>query len=317
MLHCAVLDDYQKVAMDMADWSRLAPSVSVRPVHRHLPPDELASAIGDCEIVVIMRERTPFPASMFARLPKLRLLVTSGRKNAAVDLAAARAHGVTVCSTDSRSEAPAELTWALILGLARKISAEDRSFHEGGPWQSTLGADLQGRTLGLLGLGNIGSRVARVGQAFGMNVLAWSQNLTSERAGALSVGRAESLAVLLKESDFVSIHLKLSDRTRSLMGAAELRQMRPHAFLVNTSRAEIVDQKALLTALGEGWIKGAGLDVFWQEPLAGDDPLRSLPNLLATPHLGYVTETNYRLYYTQSVEDIEAYLKGSPIRVIS
>ena len=314
-LRCAVLDDYQDVALSAADWSGLAHAVDVRSFRQHLTgPDDLVDAIGDCEIVVAMRERTPFTEREFARLPRLALLITSGMRNASIDLDAAARHGVTVCGTASHSEPPVELTWALILGLARQIVPENTALREGGPWQSTLGADLHGRRLGLLGLGRTGSAVARIGQAFGMDVTAWSQNLTAERAEAAGVRLAPSKEDLLAGSDFVSVHLVLSDRTRGLLGAAELRLMRPSAYLVNTSRAAIVDRAALAEALRNNRIAGAGLDVFDIEPLPADHEFRSLPNLLATPHLGYVTERNYRAYYGQAVEDIAAYLDGKPIR---
>ncbi|NVK77936.1 hypothetical protein HG542_09680 [Streptomyces morookaense] len=211
-------------------------------------------------------------------------------------------------------EPPAELTWALILGLARGLVQENTALREGGPWQSTVGTDLYGRRLGLLGLGRIGSKVARVGQAFGMDVIAWSRNLTDERAAAAGARRAASKEELLASSDIVSVHLPLTDGTRGLIGEAELKAMRPGAFLVNTSRAAIVDQEALATALREGRIAGAGVDVFDIEPLPADHPYRSLPNLLATPHLGYVTRRNYDGYFAQAVEDIEAFLAGEPVR---
>ncbi|MFI9261102.1 D-2-hydroxyacid dehydrogenase family protein [Streptomyces sioyaensis] len=312
---CAVLDDYQDIARSMADWSVLASDVDVRTLRRPFgSEDEVVAAIGDCEIVVAMRERTPFPASLLARLPRLRLLVTSGMRNAAIDLEAAARHGVTVCGTASNTEPPVELTWALILGLARNLVTESTAMRADGLWQSTLGADLHGRTLGLLGLGKIGTRVARIGQAFGMNVTAWSRNLTAERAAEAGVRLAAGKEELLETSDFVSVHLVLSDRTRGLLGADELRRMRPTAYLVNTSRAAIVDQPALLRALRENWIAGAGLDVFDQEPLPDGHPLRTLPNVLALPHLGYVTRRNYEGYFQQAVEDITAFLAGSPIR---
>lgn len=317
MLRCAVLDDFQDVARGSADWARLAGRVDVRFLHDHLTAhDALVEAIGDCEIVVVMRERTPFPAELFARLPKLRLLITSGMRNASIDLGAAAAHGVTVCGTPSGSEPPVELTWALLLGLARGVVTENDNLRSGGPWQSTLGADLHGRRLGLLGLGKIGARVARVGAAFGMDVAAWSRNLTAERAAEVGVTLAASREELLATSDFVSVHLVLSERTRGLVGAAELRRMRPTAYLVNTSRAAIVDQEALVRALREGWIAGAGSDVFETEPLPLDDPLRTAPNFLGLPHLGYVTRRNYDGYFQGAVEDIEAYLAGSPVRTL-
>ena len=315
-LCCAVLDDYQQVALASADWRALSDALDVRVLHRHAGEDELVSLISDCEIVVLMRERTPFTRSLIARLPALKLIVTSGMRNAAIDLEAARERGVTVCGTASRAEPPAELTWALILALARHVTQEAATFRANGPWQSTIGADLHGRTLGVLGLGNIGSRVARVGAAFGMRVLAWSENLTPDRARAAGAELVPSKRDLLQQSDVVSIHLVLSARTRGLLAADDLRRMKPTAYLVNTSRASIVDGDALVRALREGWIAGAGLDVFEEEPPAADDPLRSLPNVLATPHLGYVSRDNYRTYYGEAVEDIAAFLKGTPIRML-
>ena len=316
-LRCAVLDDYQGVARDLADWARLADRVDVRFVDRYIGGhDELVAELGECAIVVVMRERTPFPAALIERLPNLRLIVTSGMRNASIDLAAAAAHGVTVCGTSSHSEPPAELTWALLLGLARGIVTEGANLRDGGPWQTTLGADLHGRRLGLLGLGRIGTRVARVGAAFGMDVTAWSQNLTAERAADAGVTLAASKEDLLESSDFVSVHLVLSERTRGLLGEADLRRMRRTAYLVNTSRAAIVDQDALVRALREGWIAGAGSDVFETEPLPLDHPLRTAPNFLGLPHLGYVTRRNYDGYFQGAVEDIEAYLAGEPIRTL-
>nr|WP_184945810.1 D-2-hydroxyacid dehydrogenase family protein [Planomonospora venezuelensis] len=297
----------------MADWSR----VGMRSFREHFDDrDALVQAIGDCEIVVIMRERTPFPRALFERLPNLRLLVTSGARNASIDLAAAADHGVTVCGTGSSSAPPAELTWALILGLARHLVPENTALRTGGPWQSTVGTGLHGSVLGLLGLGKIGTQMARVGQAFGMDVLAWSRNLTAERAEAAGARRAGSLEELCAASDFLSVHVVLGERTRGLIGAAELALMKPSAYLVNTSRAAIVDQAALVDALRERRIAGAGLDVFETEPLPAGHPLRTLPNVLATPHLGYVTTGNYHTYFREAVEDIEAFLDGSPIRVL-
>ncbi|WP_327089992.1 D-2-hydroxyacid dehydrogenase family protein [Nonomuraea sp. NBC_01738] len=308
------MDDFQGVALGLADWSGL----EVTSFREHFTGhDELVAAIGDHEIVVIMRERTPFPAELFARLPKLRLLVTSGMRNASIDLAAAAAHGVTVCGTGSSPTPPSELTWALILGLARHLAPESRSLREGGPWQHTLGLDLHGSTLGLLGLGKIGAQVAKVALAFGMDVTAWSEHLTAERAAEAGVRLAPSMHDLLAASDIVSVHLVLSARTRGLIGAGELAAMRPSAFLVNTSRAAIVDQDALVAALEAGGIAGAGLDVFEQEPLPADSPFRRLPTVLATPHLGYVTRGNYRTYFEEAVADIHGFLAGKPIRLIS
>jgi phosphoglycerate dehydrogenase-like enzyme len=317
-LRCAVLDDFQKVATEVADWSVVADDVEVVSFDSHLADeDALAAALADFDIVVTLRERVPFPGSLIARLPRLKLLVASGMRNSVIDYAAAESHGVTVCGTASSSTPPVELTWALLLGLARGIVEESGALRSGGPWQSTVGADLHGRHLGLLGLGKIGSRVARVGLAFGMEVHAWSQNLTRERADEVGVELAPSKEDLLANSDFVSVHLALSDRTRGLLGPAELALLKPTAYLVNTSRAAIVDQDALLTALHEGQIAGAGVDVFDIEPLPADHPMRSAPRLLATPHLGYVSRANYATYYGQAVENIRAFLAGSPVRLLT
>ncbi|WP_020136072.1 D-2-hydroxyacid dehydrogenase family protein [Streptomyces sp. 351MFTsu5.1] len=314
-LRCAVLDDFQQVATTLADWSPLADRVEVVSYDSHFADeDALAAALADADIVVTLRERVPFPASLIARLPRLKLLVASGMRNTVIDYDAAEAHGVTVCGTASSSTPPVELTWALLLGLARGIVQESNALRAQGPWQSTVGADLHGRRLALLGLGKIGSRVAQVGLAFGMRVSAWSQNLTQERADEVGVELAPSLQNLLATGDFVSVHLALGDRTRGLLGPAELALLKPTAHLINTSRAAIVDQDALLAALHEGRIAGAALDVFDTEPLPADHPLRTAPRLLATPHLGYVSQANYATYYGQAVENIEAYLAGSPVR---
>ncbi|NHN31852.1 D-2-hydroxyacid dehydrogenase family protein [Paenibacillus agricola] len=316
-LRCAVLDDYQQVALDMGDWSAIADQVEVTVFNEHVDEeDTLVNMLNDYDIIVIMRERTPFRAPLLARLPRLKLLVTTGMRNASIDLAAATAQGVVVCGTTG-SESTAELAWALILGLARNIVQEHNAIRANGPWQSTIGMDLGGKRLGLLGLGKIGSRMARIGLAFGMEVTAWSQNLTQERADEAGVHLAASKEELLETSDFVSIHLVLGDRTRGLLGADELKRMRASAYLINTSRAPIVDQKALVHALENRWIAGAGLDVFEVEPLPQDDPFRTLPNVLTTPHLGYVSHKNYDTFYKHIVEDIQAFLAGEPIRTLS
>ncbi|MEV5879332.1 D-2-hydroxyacid dehydrogenase family protein [Streptomyces sp. NPDC052101] len=317
-LRCAVLDDFQGVATELADWSVIEDEVEVVALREH-PADEdaLASALADCDIVVTLRERVPFPGSLFARLPRLKLLIASGMRNTVIDYAAARAHGVTVCGTESSGTPPVELTWALLLGLARGLVEESTALRTNGPWQSTVGADLHGRRLGLLGLGRIGSRVARVGLAFGMRVGAWTPNLTKERAEQAGVECVASKEELLAESDFVSVQVPGGEGTRGLVGAAELALMKPTAYLVNTSRASVVDQDALLAALHEGRIAGAGVDVFDIEPLPAGHPMRTAPRLLATPHLGYVSHANYTTYYRQAVEDIQAYLAGSPVRLLS
>lgn len=310
---CLILDDYQNAALGLAEWGRLD-GVSVSTVTEYIGDREaLVARIAEAEILVIMRERTPFPADLLARLPKLKLLVTSGMRNASIDLAAAKARGVTVCGTDSSPTPPTELTWALILGLARHLPEEVGNIRSGG-WQTSIGADLSGATLGILGLGKIGALVARVGQAFGMSVLAWSPNLTADRATAAGAMLATSKEALCEAADFLTLHLVLSERSRGIVGEAELRRMRRSAYLVNTSRAGLVDQAALLRALEEGWIAGAGLDVFDTEPLPADSPFRRLPNVLALPHLGYVSRANYTRFFTQAVEDIAAWQAGSPIR---
>lgn len=317
-LRCAVLDDYQDAALRMADWSVLDDRVEVTTYQRHLGSvDDVVTALRDYDVIVAMRERTPFPESVLAQLPRLRLLVTTGMRNASIDLEAARQNGVTVSGTASRPDPPAELTWALILGLARHVVTESTALRTDGPWQSTVGTDLTGRTLGLLGFGKIGTRVARVGRAFGMDVVAWSQNLTPDRTDAEDVRLAGSKKDLLRGADFVSVHLVLSDRTRGLLDDTALRQMRPSAYLVNTSRAPIVDQAALIDALEQERIAGAGLDVYELEPLPARHPLRTLRNVLATPHIGYVTRGSYSVYYREAVEDIEAYLAGSPVRLLT
>ncbi|MEV5410058.1 D-2-hydroxyacid dehydrogenase family protein [Thermopolyspora sp. NPDC052614] len=314
-----VLDDYQRVARDLGPFDSLTGD-EVEVLHEHIADlDELAAALRGAQVVVAMRERTPFRAETFDRLPDLRLLVTTGMTNAAINLAAAAAHGVTVSGTatsgSAKSSNTAELTWALILACRRHVVAEDRALREG-RWQTTVGTDLAGGTLGVLGLGRLGTQVARIGQAFDMRVIAWSRNLTPERAaeaGATWVPKDE----LLASSDVLTIHLRLSDRTTGLIGAAELAAMKPTAILVNTSRGPIVDENALAAALTNGTIAGAGLDVYDTEPLPADSPLRDAPNTVLLPHLGYVTEGGYRSMYTQAVEDIQAWRAGSPIRVLT
>ena len=316
MTRVAILDDYQGVALRMADWASLPPGVDVAVFQDHAAGEErVAARLADFDVVVAMRERTPFPASLLARLPRLRLLVTTGMRNASIDVRAAADRGVLVCGTAGLPYPTAELTWALILSLVRRVPREDRATREG-RWQETLGTGLNGKTLGVLGLGTLGSRVARVGRAFEMEVLAWSQNLTAERAaaaGATLVGRDE----LLERADVVTIHLVLSERTRGLVGARELGLMRREAYLVNTSRGPIVDEAALIQAVRAGAIAGAGLDVYDEEPLPPDHPLRRLPNTVITPHLGYVTEETYRIFYGQALEDVRAFLAGTPVRALS
>jgi phosphoglycerate dehydrogenase-like enzyme len=311
-MRIAVLDDYPRAAHRFADWPRLG---AHEVTFFHEPLEDPAAVLRSFEIVCAMRERTAFSAELLERLPNLRLLVTTGMRNASIDLDAAARLGVTVSGTEAAGSPTAELTWGLILALFRRIPAEDRAMREGG-WQSTVGVGLAGKTLGILGLGRLGSAVARVGGAFGMRLVAWSENLTAERAaecGAELVGKEE----LLCTADVVTIHLVLSERTRGLLGAHELGLMKPTAVLVNTSRGPIVDEAALVAARESGTIAGAALDVYDREPLPADHPLRRAPNTVLTPHLGYVTEENYRVFFEQTVEAVEAFLAGSPVRVLS
>jgi phosphoglycerate dehydrogenase-like enzyme len=312
----AVLDDYQYVAATYADWSRLHESLEVVEFADHVDDHEtLVRRLQPFDVVVAMRERTPFPRALLERLPNLGLLVTTGGANKSIDVAAAAERGITVCGTGAHPPGTAELTWALILAVARHIPQEDASVRAGG-WQQTVGLDLAGATLGVIGLGRLGSRVARIGQAFEMDVVAWSENLTDERAAEVGVRRA-SKEDLLSTSDVVTIHLQLSDRTRGLIGREELSRMKPSAILVNTSRGPIVDEHALVEALRGGAIHGAGLDVFDTEPLPRHHPLREMRRAVLTPHLGYVTEKTYEVFYRDAVDDVAAWMAGEPIRVIA
>jgi phosphoglycerate dehydrogenase-like enzyme len=316
MVKIAVLDDYQNVALKAADWSVLPAEAQVTTFNDHVAdPAKLIERLRDFEIVCVMRERTPLPRAIIEALPKLKLIVTTGLRNFSIDVKAAQERGVIVCGTTGVGHPTAELTWALILGLMRHIHTDHQAMREGG-WQTRLGRGLKGRTLGLVGLGNLGGRVARIGVAFGMQVLAWSENLSNGRAGevgAQHVGKEE----LLAKSDVVSIHLVLSQRSRGLIGAKDLALMKNDAYLVNTSRGPIVDEKALVEALQSGRIGGAGLDVYDVEPLPKDHPFRRLPNVLLTPHVGYVTDDNYAVFYRETVEDVKAFLDGKPLRVIA
>ncbi len=316
MIQVAILDDYQRSALALADWKSLEPAVQVETFPDHVPdPDILARRLHTFECVVLMRERTPFPKLLIDRLPNLRLIVTAGMKNAAIDVAAATAHGIQVCGTETLGTPTAELTWGLIVALARKIPQEFAALKRG-HWQSTLGIGLHGKTLGVVGLGRLGSQMARIGAAFGMKVIAWSPNLTAARAqeaGATLVSKDE----LFSQADFITIHLVLGDRSRGLVGAAEFERMKSTAYLVNTSRGPIVQEAALIAALKARHIAGAALDVYDREPLPAGHPLLALDNLLVSPHLGYVTAENYRLIYGQAVEDIRAFVDGKPIRAIN
>ena len=308
-----LLDDYQDVAVAMGPWDRL--DAEVVALHEHLLSDELVTALAGSEVVVAMRERTPFDRALLDRLPDLRLLVTTGMANASIDLDAARDRGVVVCGTRSRQAGPAELTWALVLAATRQVAYEDAAVRAGG-WQTTIGPELSGRTLGVLGLGRLGTIVAGYGAAFGMRVLGWSANLDPGHARELGV-EPVALDDLLSRADVVTIHLKLSDRTRGLLGARELDLVGPEGYLVNTSRGPIVDEAALVDALRTGRIAGAGLDVFDAEPLPADHPLRTAPRTVLTPHIGYVALDAYRTFYADAVEDVTAWLAGDPIRVLT
>jgi phosphoglycerate dehydrogenase-like enzyme len=267
-------------------------------------------------VIVVLRERTPFDRALFDALPRLKLLVTTGMRNASIDLAAASARGVTVCGTRGWSGTAAELTWALILALMRDIARENAEFHAGGRWQSGIGHSLHGTTLGLVGVGNVGKLVAAVGRTFQMNVIGWSRSLTAERAAEIGIAHAPTLAHLLGTSDVVSLHVTLNGETRGLIGAEALRAMKPTAYLVNTSRGPVVDEAALIEALSERTIAGAAIDVFDREPVPLDHPFRGLPNLIATPHVGFVTRENYRVFYGDAVDNIRAWLEGRPERVL-
>jgi D-3-phosphoglycerate dehydrogenase len=316
-LRCAILDDYQNVALTLADWSTVKGDIEIKVFNEHLGgADNVVAALADFAIVCAMRERTVFPRAVIEALPALKLLVTTGMRNASIDLEAAKARGVVVCGTPAFGNATAAIATGLMLELARHIGYENARLTAGAVWQTTIGLDLEGVTLALLGLGKLGTRMAEIGRAFKMNVIAWSQNLTPKKckeAGAEHVSRDD----LFRRADFLSIHLQLSERTRGLVGARELGLMRKSAYLINTSRGPIVDEVALLAALRDKRIAGAGLDVFDIEPLPVAHRLRKLDNVVLTPHLGYVTEQNYRTFFAGMVDDIRGYLDGKPVRVLS
>jgi phosphoglycerate dehydrogenase-like enzyme len=309
-----VLDDYQDVARQFGPWSDLGPQLELDVVTAHLVGPELVDRLAHAEVVVAMRERTAFDRSVLAALPDLKLLVTTGMGNAAIDMAAAAQLGITVCGTGILASPTAELTWGLVLALVRRLPAEDAAMRRG-DWQLGVGTELAGKAFGVIGLGRLGQRVARVAQAFEMPVLGWSQNLDPDLARSLGV-EPVSKADLLRGSDVVSLHLRLSDRTRGIIGAADLALMRPSAYLVNTSRGPLVDTDALLAALNDGRIAGAGIDVYDEEPLSREHPLRSAPRTVLTPHVGYVTDGTYQVFFTDAVADIAAWLAGEPLRVL-
>ncbi|WP_085646464.1 MULTISPECIES: D-2-hydroxyacid dehydrogenase family protein [unclassified Pseudomonas] len=312
----AVIDDWQDVARGVVDWSVLDSLGEVTFVHEY-PADNatLAERLGRFEVICVMRERTRFDEDLLKRLPNLKLLVTGGMRNAALDMPAAARLGIKVCGTDSYKHAAPELTWALIMAATRNLLNEANALRAG-QWQQGLGGDLHGKTLGILGLGSIGQRVAQFGQAFGMRVIAWSENLTAERAEQAGVTYV-SKQQLFEQADVLSVHLVLSDRSRGLVDAQALDWMKPTALLVNTARGPIVDEAALIKALQKQRIGGAALDVFDQEPLPALHPFRTLDNVLATPHVGYVSRQNYELFFSQMIEDIQGWSAGEPIRLLN
>jgi phosphoglycerate dehydrogenase-like enzyme len=315
---CLFLDDYQNVALKLADYSKISKDVDLMTINEAVRRTD-ADTIRDCkdfDIIVMMRERTRFPRAVIEALPNLKLLITTGAYNASIDMKACAERGIVVCGTGGFGNPTTGIIFGLILELTRRIGWEHARMKAGVPWQATLGMDIEGKTLGLLGLGRLGARAAAVGKAFGMKLIAWSQNLTAERCkeiGAELVAKDD----LFRNADFITIHLVLSDRTRGLVGARELGLMKKTAYLINTSRGPIVDERALLDALNNKQIAGAGLDVFDVEPLPLDHPLRKLDNAVITPHLGYVSQQNYQRYYPDIVENIRGWLDGKPVRVIA
>jgi phosphoglycerate dehydrogenase-like enzyme len=317
MTRIALLNDYQHVAMQCAAWETLPAGCEVQVFHDHLEDvDALVERLRDFDIVMALRERTPFPRALLERLPRLKMLANTGMWNAAVDIDFCTERGILVCGTGGGGISTFELTWGLILAITRNIPLEHQATQQGA-WQRSLGMELEGRVLGLLGLGRIGSRVAEVALAFRMRVLAWSQNLTGEQAATCGAELASSKEDLLKEADIVSLHYRLGERSRGMIAEADLALMRPSAYLINTSRGELVKEQALIDALQRNAIAGAAMDVFDQEPLPADHPFRELDNVVVTPHLGYVTEGTYGEFYGETLENIIAYLEGSPKRVVN
>jgi len=313
---CAILDDYQNVALKVTDWSKVAGDLDIKVFSEHLGgPDNVVKALQGFEIVVAMRERTGFPRAVIEKLPDLKLLITTGMRNASIDSAAAKERGVAVCGTPALGNPTSGIAIGLMLELTRRIGYENARMKAGVPWQSTIGVDLDGLTLGVLGLGKLGVRTARIAKAFGMKVIAWSQNLTPEKCKEAGVDYV-SKEDLFRQADFITIHVVLSQRSRGIVGAKELGLMKPSAYIINTSRGPIIDEAAMLAALREKKIAGAGLDVFDVEPLPTDHPLRKLDNVVLTPHLGYVSVQNYQAYFARVVDDIRGFLDGKPVRVM-
>ena len=307
-MRIAILDDYQNVGLKMTDWSALSGRAEIAVFNDHVAdPSALVERLLPFDVVCVMRERTPLPREVLERLPRLKLIASTGSRNPSIDAEAAKELGITVTATGYRSSPTIELTWALLLASVRGIVQENNSIRDGG-WQKSVGQDLKGTTLGVVGLGNVGGQVARIGLAFGMKIIAWSQNMTpeiAEAAGARLVSKDE----LFRQADIVTIHLILSRRTKGIVGTAELGLMKPTSRLINTSRGPIVDEASLIKALGSHAIAGAAIDVFDQEPLPSEHPFRSMDNVLTTPHIGYVTEGLYRMFYADTVANISAWLK--------
>lgn len=313
-LHCAILDDYFKLSLTSTDWSGITDRVDLTVFEKPFKSqDEAAAALKDFEIILAMRERTAFPHALFAALPNLKLMITSGMRNAAIDFEAAKDHNVVLCGTNFARDPTAPLAMGLILELTRNIGRENARMHAGEPWQTHLGIEIEGRTLGVIGLGKLGTKVAKLAQAFGMHVIAWSPNLTPEKCAEVGVSYA-SKEQLFKTADVITIHVVLGPRSRGLVGKEDLLRMKPTAYIVNTARGPIIDEAALLEALQQRRIAGAGIDVFSVEPLPIDHAFRKLDNMVITPHLGYATEEVFRGHYSQMVEGIEAWLRGAPLR---
>ena len=316
-IRCAILDDYQNVALKLADWGKVKDRVEIKVFQEHLGgSDKVIAALQGFQIIVAMRERTAFPKTVLDALPDLKLLITTGMRNASIDTEAAKARGVTVCGTGTFGNPTSGVAIGLMLELTRRIGYENARLHTGVSWQTTIGLDLEGMTLGILGLGKLGTRTANIAKAFGMKALAWSQNLAAEKCREAGVDYATK-DDLFRRSDFITVHVVLSGRTRGLIGATELALMKPTAFLINTSRGPIIDEAALIAALRQRKIAGAGLDVFDVEPLPLDHPFRTMDNVVITPHLGYVSEQNYRRYFADAVENIRGFLDGKPVRELS
>ncbi|MGB6752033.1 MAG: D-2-hydroxyacid dehydrogenase family protein [Xanthobacteraceae bacterium] len=314
---CAILDDYQNIALSSADWSPVKGDVDIEAFTANLGgPDKVIAALQDFDIVVAMRERTGFPKQVIDALPNLKLLITTGMRNASIDTEAAKARGLTVCGTGAFGSPTSGIAIGLMLELTRHIGYENARLHAGATWQTTIGPELEGLTLGVLGLGKLGQRTAAIAKAFGMKVIAWSQNLTPEKCAEAGVGYVAK-DDLFRQSDLISIHVVLSQRSRGLVGAKEIGLMKPTAYLINTSRGPIIDEAAMLAALRDKKIAGAGLDAFDVEPLPLDHPLRKMDNVVITPHLGYVSTQNYKHYFSSVVEDIRGFLDGKPVRVMT